>query len=176
MRTLTVSIILLTLVTACTSERAATVTPRTEEPDALEPVAEDAKQPALPPRIFDVDGRLFASGEYVVGIPLPRGTELFRADEVNHVYRIRAPIDKVLAYFGPLMITGNVKRQGKGAVYKRASVRGAEVNPTKVDVSILEVGSNLVRISITELPPPSAYEPPAAQTKAAARDSWRTLD
>ena len=107
---------------------------------------------------------------------MPRGAELFRADEIHHVYRIRAPIDKVLAYFGPLMITGNVERLGKGAVYKRSSVRGAEVNPTKVDLSILEVGSNLVRISVTELPPAPAQAPSAAQTNAAASKSWRMLD
>jgi hypothetical protein len=61
-------------------------------------------------------------------------------------------------------------------VYKRASVRGAEVNPTKVDLSILEIGSNLVRISVTELPPPPTHIPGASHTKAAARDAWRTLD
>jgi hypothetical protein len=55
-------------------------------------------------------------------------------------------------------------------------VRGAEVNPTKVDLSILEIGSNLVRISVTELPPPPAHQPTATQTKAAARDAWRRLD
>ena len=102
--------------------------------------------------------------------------ELFRADEVTHVYRIRAPIDRVLAYFGPMMITGNVERRGKGAIYKRASVRGAEMNPTKVDVAILEVGSNLVRVSVTELPPPPKHVPSDSQTKAAAKSSWRMLD
>lgn len=139
--------------------------------------AEEARAPKpRPPRIFDVEGRLIPSNEYIAGIRLPRGIELFRADEVTHVYRMRAPIDRVLAYFGPMMITGNVERRGKGAVYKRASVRGAEVNPTKVDLSILEVGSNLVRISVTELPPPPTHVPGASHTKAAARETWRMLD
>jgi hypothetical protein len=75
-----------------------------------------------------------------------------------------------------MMITGSVERRGKGAVYKRASVRGSEVNPTKVDVSILEVGINLTRISVTELRPPPKYVPSSDQTRAAARDSFRTLD
>ena len=142
---------------------------RTSEGEATEP-------PSRPLRTFDVEGRLIPSDEYIAGIRLPRGVELFRADEVTHVYRIRAPIDRVLAYFGPMMITGNVERRGKGAIYKRASVRGAEVNPTKVDVSILEVGSNLVRISVTELPPPPAHVPTSSQTRAAARDQSRMLD
>ncbi len=85
---------------------------------------------------------------------------------------------RCLAYIGPMMVTGSVERRGKGAVYKRASVRGAEVNPTKVDVSILEVGSNTTRISIMELPPPAPREhvPSVDRTKAAAQESFRMLD
>ena len=75
-----------------------------------------------------------------------------------------------------MMITGNVERLGKGAVYKRASVRGAEMSPTKVDLSIQEVGSNLVRISVTKIPPPPEYAPSTTQTKAEARNTWRMLD
>lgn len=168
------SLVLLTAIAACTSKPKAPGQPVGVEPGEEAEAAEAPKQ--RPPRVFDVEGRLIPSDEYIVGIRLPRGVELFRADEITHVYRMRAPIDKVLAYFGPMMITGNVERRGKGAVYKRASVRGAEVNPTKVDLSILEVGSNLVRISVTELPPPPTHMPPASSTKAAARDTWRTLD
>ena len=168
------SFVLLTAIVACTSKSKA------PDPGVGVPPAAEAEAPAeqqqRPPRVFGVGGRLIPSDEYIAGIRLPQGVELFRADEVTHVYRMRAPIDKVLAYFGPMMITGNVERRGKGAVYKRASVRGAEVNPTKVDLSILEVGSNLVRISVTELPPPPTHVPGASHTKAAARDSWRTLD
>ena len=129
-------------------------------------------------RRFDAEGRLLPSDDYIVGIRLPRGAELYREDGLLHVYRIRAPIAKVLAYIGPMMVTGSVERRGKGAIYKRASVRGAEVNPTKVDVSILEVGSNATRISIMELPPPPPREhvPSADQTKAAAQESFRMLD
>jgi hypothetical protein len=130
------------------------------------------------PRRFDAEGRLLPSDDYIAGIRLPRGAELHRQDGLLHVYRVRAPIGKVLDYIGPMMITGSVERRGKGAVYKRASVRGAEVNPTKVDVSILEVGSNKTRISIMELPPPAPREqvPSVDRTKAAARESFRTLD
>ncbi|MBW2377871.1 MAG: hypothetical protein JRF55_18180 [Deltaproteobacteria bacterium] len=87
---------------------------------------QSAKRPTVT-RNYDAKGGLLPSDEYVVGIRLPRGAELFRESELEHVYRILAPIDKVLAYFGPMMITGNVERRGKGAIYKRASVRGAEV-------------------------------------------------
>jgi hypothetical protein len=169
------SLALSAAIAACTSDRERSASQSGRTP-TVEAESVEAPKPRRPLRTFDVEGRLIPSNEYVGGIPLPRGVELFRADEVTHVYRIRAPIDKVLAYIGPMMITGNVERRGKGAVYKRASVRGAEVNPTKVDVSITEIGSNLVRIAVTELPPPPAHVPSTVQTKAAARDTWRTLD
>jgi len=142
-----------------------------------QPEPEAAKR-AASPRRFDAEGRLLPSDDYIVGIRLPRGAELFREDGLLHVYRVRAPINKVLAYIGPMMVTGSVERRGKGAVYKRASVRGAEVNPTKVDVSILEAGSNTTRVSIMELPPPPPRDhvPSADQTKAAAQESFRMLD
>jgi hypothetical protein len=136
----------------------------------------DAVTPKKLSRDFDAQGRLVASEDYVVGIRLPRGSELVREQNLEHVYRVRAPIDKVLAYIGPMMITGNVERRGKGAIYKRASVRGAEVNPTKVDVSVLEIGERATRISVIELPPPPAHIPSLAETKAAASESFRQLD
>jgi hypothetical protein len=138
----------------------------TEAPPSQQPIT----------RNYDPQGKLLPSDDYIVGIRLPRGTELSHEAGLQHVYRIQAPIRKVLAYFGPMMITGNVERRGKGAIYKRASVRGAEVNPTKVDVSILEVGNSLTRIAVTELPPPPAHAPSSDQTKAAAQQSFRTLD
>jgi hypothetical protein len=162
-------------VVGCSSKHAVDESARTEAPGERSVSGEPRKGSAVT-RNYDVEGRLLPSGQYVAGVRLPRGCELFLESDLRHVYRIRAPIAKVLAYFGPMMITGNVERRGKGAIYKRASVRGAEVSPTKLDVSILEVGSSMTRIAITELPPPPPYVPSADQTKAAARDTWRTLD
>jgi len=166
---------LLVLLVGCTSEPERDARTGHQDTSADETSAETAKSEPITRR-FDVEGRLLPSDDYVAGIRLPRGAELFREDELHHVYRIRAPIDKVLAYLGPMMITGNVERRGKGAIYKRASVRGAEVNPTKVDVSVLEVGSRLTRISVTELPPPPHHIPSSDRTKAAAKESFRNLD
>jgi len=176
MRPLTLAL-LLALMVGCSSKPRAVETTRSDAaPHASDEAPDEATKNAQPVRIFDADGKLFASDEYAGGVALPRGVELFRADELTRVYRIRAPIDKVLAYFGPRLITGNVKRVGDGAVYKRASVKGAEVNPTKIDVSILEIGSNLVRIQIREIPPGPEFAPSSTQTKSAARDHWRMLD
>lgn len=171
------SLVLVAATAGCSAKRDPSRGAEGEDPPAsadLEAASPSSPNPPL--RVFDAQGRLIPSNEYIAGIRLPRGAELSRADEVTHVYRIRAPIEKVLQYIGPMMITGKVERRGKGAIYRGASVKGAEVNPTKVDVSILEVGSNLVRISVTELPPSPAYVPSTSQTKAAARERWRMLD
>ncbi|MGB8329934.1 MAG: hypothetical protein WCE62_07385 [Polyangiales bacterium] len=169
------SLALLVLAAACTSKRDQGDPGRQGAAPSEEQSVVAPKQGPVT-RNYDSEGRLLPSEDYVAGVRLPRGAQLFREDELQHVYRIRAPIDKVLAYFGPMMVTGNVERRGKGAVYKRASVRGAEISPTKLDVSILEVGSSMTRISITELPPPPEHVPTSDQTKAAARDSFRMLD
>ena len=163
--------------TGCRSKPAQEIQSSSGEASKKQPAPESAKR-ASSPRRFDAEGRLLPSDDYVAGIRLPRGAELSREDGLLHVYRVRAPIERVLAYIGPMMVTGSVERRGKGAVYKRASVRGAEFNPTKVDVSILEVGSNTTRVSIMELPPPPPREqvPSVDRTKAAARDAFRTLD
>ncbi len=159
----------------CTEDRTSGTRPA---PQASADRTEQSKTPPATTvvRKYDAQGRLLPSDEYVAGVRLPRGAEPFFEDDLRHVYRIYAPIDKVLAYIGPMMITGNVERRGKGAIYKRASVRGAQMSPTKVEVSILELGSSVTRISITELPPPPEHVPSSERTKAAARDAWRTLD
>lgn len=169
------ALLLLALLSACSSKPRNDSEVREADTPAAEASAETAASKQIPRR-FDADGRLLPSDDYIVGIRLPRGAEVFRDDGLQHVYRIQAPIDKVLAYFGPMMITGNVERRGKGAIYKRASVRGAEVNPTKVDVSILEVGNRVTRISVTELPPPPRHMPSSDDTRAAAKDAFRQLD
>jgi hypothetical protein len=169
------ALILSAALAGCTSQPERGAERRHVDSPADQAVEEPAERPTVTLK-YDTHGDLLPSDDYIVGIRLPRSAELSRDTKLEHVYRIRAPIDKVLAYFGPMMITGNVERRGKGAVYKRASVRGAEVNPTKVDVSILEVGSNLTRVSVTELRPPPRHVPSSDQTRAAARDSFRTLD
>ncbi|MFW2388989.1 MAG: hypothetical protein ACN4G0_11670 [Polyangiales bacterium] len=171
----TLALALLTVLAGCTSkpERAA---PSPSENAVREEASPEPAKAMKQERLLDPRGQMIPSDEYIAGIRLPRGAELFREDELQHIYRIRLPIDKVLAYFGPMMITGNVERRGRGAVYKRASVRGAEVNPTKVTVSILEVGTRLTRVAVTELPPPPKHKPSSDQTRAAAKESFRMLD
>lgn len=163
------------LLVSCRSEPVESPPPAPNAPDPV--AAEEAPpKPEEIVYIYDANGALIPSDDFVVGIRLPRGLELFREQEGLHVYRIQAPIGKVLRYFGPMLITGKVERQGKGAVYRNASVHGGEMNPTKVDVSILEIGNVLTRVSITELPPPPAYPPSEGETLQRARRDFQRLD
>lgn len=154
----------------------------TDAPEAAQdPVVPEAPEEASPPpqdvvRIYGADGRLLASDDFIAGVRLPRGLELVREYLGTHTYRIHAPIQKVLSYFGPMLVTGKVDRQGRGAIYRNASVRGAEISPTKVDVSILETGDGFTRIAITERPPPPEYAPPLEQTLKRAKRDFKMLD
>ena len=174
LRSCLLSLALIAASAGCSSKTQAPEQPSREASD--QPAAEEADQEVPKERRYDGQGKLLPSDEYVVGVRMPRGAELYRREQLTHIYRLRAPIDKVLAYFGPMMVTGHVERRGKGAVYKRASVRGAEISPTKVDLSVIDVGNGVIRISITELPPPPEHAPSAAETRAAAQRDWRTLD
>lgn len=163
------------LVASCRSApEEATPTPAPRAEPAPKPTGVVEPDKTMPS--YDLRGALVPSEQFVVGIPLPEGLELFHEDELMHVYRIQAPIRKVLAYFGPMLITGRVERQGQGAVYRAASVRGSEVNPTKVEVSILDIGSGLTRVAITELPPPPAYPPTEDEVILQVRQEYERLD
>jgi len=126
--------------------------------------------------VLDADGALLPSDEFVAGLRLPRGLELYLDRPNFHLYRTRTPVYKVLAYFGPMLITGKVERQGAGAVYRQASVRGAEINPTKVDVSVTDVGEGYTRVAITELPPPPAHPPEKEEVLRRAQRDFKRLD
>ena len=148
------------------------------QPESTSPQPANAENEGTPEVVearFDDEGRLLPSDEFVAGVRLPKGLSLYRRTEREHIYRTELPIKKVLAYFGPMLMTGKVDRMGEGAVYRRASVLGAEMNPTKVDVSILKAG-DLTRVAITELPPPSKFAPSAQETRRKVQKSWRMLD
>ena len=125
--------------------------------------------------LYGADGKLLPSDEFLAGLRLPRGLQFFRRDHLETIYRTEVPLKDVLAYFGPLLTTGKVDRIGEGAIYREATVRGAEMNPTKVEVSILPA-SHLTRVAILQIPPPSKNAPPVQETRAEYYKRARTLD
>ena len=160
---------------SCRSEAPAAPAP-VPEADQTQAVVEAPAPARRSVRVYDRDGALLPSDEFIAGVRMPRGIELFRRAGKVHVYRTRVPTETVLRYFGPILITGKVERLGTGAVYRQASVRGAEINPTKVDVSITGGSNGWTRISVTELPPTPAYAPPEDETRLRAREAFQRLD
>lgn len=175
MKAVCIALVCMAWLGGCRSEEVAAP----EEPEPVVPNAPEAapdEPEPMPESNFDAFGALIPSDDYVVGVRMPRGATLSWEEPRVHVYQIFAPVDRVLTYFGPLLITGRVEPQGKGAVYRKASVRGAEISPIKVNVSITDIGSGYTRISITEIPPPPQFAPPQDETLRRAREAFRRLD
>ena len=125
-----------------------------QTPDRVEP-----EPPARPPGearqdqfLYDAEGNLRESEESVAGLVLPRGLELSRERERRHIYRTAVPRAKLLAYLGPRLFTGSVDPIGDGAIFRGATVQGASGSTVRLDVSVLQTGSD-TRLEIYELPP-----------------------
>lgn len=137
-----------------------------------EPVAGERAEP-----LYDANGELLPSSDVVVGLTLPRGmTERPVAGDRRHVYVTPVPLEKVQAYFGPRLITGQVDRIGAGAVFRRAAPREARGGIVSLDVGIYPVPRGGTRVEIYELPP--VPQTPAAPDVLMERfdDEQRRLD
>ncbi|MEM8606801.1 MAG: hypothetical protein AAGF92_06830 [Myxococcota bacterium] len=162
-------------VSGCKSDEPEAPAAAPSEPEAMAAPEEEAPE-APRPSMYDANGRLVPSDDYVIGVRLPRGAEPTYQESILHVYRIGAPVERVLEFVAPQLITGSVERRGKGAMYRKASIRGAEISPTKVDVLISDSRDGSTRITITELRPPPENPPPQDQTIQRARREFERLD
>jgi len=129
-------------------------TERTELPG---PPPEDPARERMSPEVDQVlygpDGVPLPSDTDVAGLPLPRGLELSREDDRNHVYFTEVPLTKVQQYFGPRLQTMEVERIGAGVIYKAAVPKGVRGGQVKMDVSILPASGGRTRVEVAELPP-----------------------
>lgn len=110
--------------------------------------------------LYDVDGRLKASETVVAGLRLPVGFEHFRDDDRTHVYRSELPVDDVLQYFAPLLLTPNIERVGAGAIYADVVPAGVSGEAVHLDVSVLPRSGGGSRIDIFERYPEGAEPAP----------------
>ncbi len=122
------------------------------------------------------DGALLPSDEKVAGLTLPRGLEPVYEADGTHRYTTSAPIEKVLAYFGPRLFTADVHRVGDGAIYRRARPLEARGAVVLMDVSVLGTSRGRVRVEVREAPPPPAEVPGTAAERAAFTRRLRALD
>jgi len=148
----------------------------TESPNASPSSEEEESETDDSPATFDPDGNLIESDADINGLILPRGVERTRTAGLMRVYRLYAPIDKVLRYFGPRLMTTQVDRIGGGAVYRNAIPRGVVGGEIVMDVSILPVGPSVVRIEITERAPLDLHPPTEAETLEKARRDFARIE
>jgi len=163
------------MLVGCGGKAPADETPAPSPTTAAPQTSAEGETSAPGEPLYGADGKLLPSDEFLAGLRLPRGLRFFRKDNLESIYRTEVPLKDVLAYFGPLLTTGKVDRIGDGAIYRRATVRGAEMNPTKVEVSILPAGQ-LTRIAILQIPPSSKNAPPVQETRAQYYKRARMLD
>ena len=103
---------------------------------------------------------------------MPRGlTEQESADERVHRYWApEVPLAKVIAYFGPILVTGQVDRVGSGAVYQDAVPRDVQGSPVRLKVGVHSSPRGGARVEIRELPPPRATPLDDEQLRDLARE------
>lgn len=121
---------------------------------------------------FGPDGELRESDRKIAGLPLPRGLEPIRELDRRHVYRATVPLDAVMRYFGPRLLTGQVDRMGEGAIYRRAVAKDARGAAVELDVSILPAAGG-TRVEITEIRPPPPKPPPLDEIRQKLRARGR---
>jgi hypothetical protein len=112
-----VSLALLTLVAGCGRPRE--VEARRELLDVPSQV-EQVQQKILKSRVLDESGNLEPSDVVISGLRLPRGLTEEIASERRHIYDTTVDRDKLIAYFGPRLETGEVKPGGGALKYVRA--------------------------------------------------------
>lgn len=145
---------MLVLASACSEDEATEQRRRLLEVDER---PRSAKRSSRPP-LYDDQGRLRPSDERVAGLQLPRGLELMREVDKRRIYTSRVPAEKLRAYFGPRLTTGQVRSEGGGITYLAAVPRNAKGGVVKLDVRI---GSNPSHpdqslVDIRECPPAPA--------------------
>ncbi|NLY93446.1 MAG: hypothetical protein GXY23_05405 [Myxococcales bacterium] len=129
------------------------------------PPGEGPSAPATPTRedpLYDAEGRLRESDRVIAGLPMPVGLELRYEGDRRHVFHSKLPIQDLLRYFGPRLITGEVTPLGEGAVYRNGVPRGVKGGVVRLDVAIRPTPKG-AQIEILELPPPPADPPSPAE-------------
>lgn len=121
---------------------------------------------------YGPDGNLRASDQVVAGLRLPLGLEHLYDQDRRHSYRTSVPIGKVIAYFGPRLMTGEVQRVGPGAIFRHAIPKGVRGGAVKLDVSILAASSG-TRVEISEIRPPPEHPPSIEEIQRELRAKQR---
>ena len=112
---------------------------------------------------FDAEGRLRESDQEIAALKLPMGLEPEYVDDGVHAFHTVVPLRKVLQYFGPRLVTGQVDTVGESAIYRAALPQHPRGSQVRLDVTIAPSSRGGASVRIHELPsepvnPPSLDE------------------
>jgi hypothetical protein len=129
------------------------------DPAAAVELAEAAERA----RVYGDDGELLESDVFAGGVKLPRGLreEPGSASAFVHTFETNTDFVKLIRYFGPRVLTGNVERRGGQVIYRNAVSRDAPVQTFRIDLSIAPIAGGKWVVEIREL---RTEEAPAKRT------------
>ncbi len=125
---------------------------------------------------YDAEGALRPSTVVVAGLVLPMGfVPSASSAGRRHRFRSDLPVEEVQAYFGPMLVTGEVKRIGSGAVFVNAYPRNARGSVVRLDVGVHPRSGGGSTLEIFERMPPGAapLPPPASEAAEGAQRTGR---
>lgn len=104
-------------------------------------------------RVYGADGELLESDVFAGGVKLPRGLRERPGSASAFVHAFETHVDglKLLRYFGPRVLTGNVERRGGQVIYRNAVARDAPVQAFRIDLSIAPLAGGRWAVEIKEL-------------------------
>lgn len=136
------------------------------ESDAVEVVPADEIVPQATPlpapreSLFDAEGKLLPSERVLGGLTLPRGLENEQQGNNRHLFEAPVSAAKLVQYFGPRLLTGQVEPSGTGASFIGATPLRPTGTAYRMDVLISERGSNgsslIIRLTDAPTARPSA--------------------
>jgi len=148
--------------------------------DHAEAIPEDEVVPrAAPPparreALLDAEGRLLPSERVLGGLTLPRGLENEQQGNSRHLFEASVSAGKLVQYFGPRLLTGQVEPSGTGASFIGATPLRPTGTAYRMDVLISERGSNRSSLIIRLTDAPTAR--PSAPTAEELSEYHQRLD
>ena len=128
-----------------------------------EVVPRPAPIPTARESLFDADGKLLPSERVLAGLTLPRGLENEQSGNNRHLFEAPVPALKLVEYFGPRLLTGQVEPNGTGASFINAIALRPSGTAYHMDVIITERGSHrsslIIRLTDAPTARPSAPTP-----------------
>ena len=130
-----------------------------------------------PNAAFDAEGNLRPSDQKVVGLTLPRGLEPLPIERPreHHFLAPEVPVEKLIAYLGPRLVTGAVDRIGAGATFREAVPREVQRGAVRLDVSAHPSRRGGSRLTVIELPAARVDLEPGELDPARVRTAQQAL-